>query len=286
MALTEARKKLRGSHIGASEMAAVLGQDPWKSAYDVWLEKTGQLEDEDKGSVAMQTGIILEPSVLKEAEIYLGPLLRNQRRIVTGLPIAATLDAMRRDGGEPVEAKTAGIHGPLQEWWGEAGTDHIPDRYIIQVHVQMMAVEAKHAYVPALIGDGNGFRIFEVDFKEDLALYIAQAAEFFWGCVESGEAPEDSVASLEVVKKMIRKPGKTTIIKPDLFVEWEAAKETVKIAKKIKDEATAKILAELGDAEGATIEGHGAVTYLEYDRKEYVSKATKYRSLKHKKNGL
>ncbi len=286
MALTEARKNPRSNMTGASEMAAVSGQDPWKSAYDVWLDKTGQLVDEDKGSVVMRTGIILEPSVLAEAEVYLGPLLRNQRRIVKGLPIAATMDAIRREGGEPVEAKTAGIHGPLREWWGEAGTDHIPDRYIIQVHVQMMAVEATHAFVPALIGDGNGFRIFEVDFKEALALHIAQAAEFFWNCVETGEAPEDSVASLEVVKKMIREPGKTTVIVPQLFEDWEDAKSLVKTTTAVKEKAQAAILAAMGDAEAATVDGHGALTFFEYDRKESVTKAYKYRSLKHKKKGL
>ncbi len=41
MPITNRQRKLRQDHIGSSDMAAILGVDPWRTAYDVWLEKTG-----------------------------------------------------------------------------------------------------------------------------------------------------------------------------------------------------------------------------------------------------
>ena len=39
--------KLRKAGIGGSDAAAILGMTPWKSPYQLWLEKTGEVEAED-----------------------------------------------------------------------------------------------------------------------------------------------------------------------------------------------------------------------------------------------
>lgn len=43
MPITQKQREFRRSHIGSSDIAAILGKDPYKTAYDVWLDKTGQL---------------------------------------------------------------------------------------------------------------------------------------------------------------------------------------------------------------------------------------------------
>lgn len=39
--------KIRTSGIGGSDAGTIMGANPWKSPYQLWLEKTGQVEAED-----------------------------------------------------------------------------------------------------------------------------------------------------------------------------------------------------------------------------------------------
>lgn len=59
--------KIRTSGIGGSDAGTIMGSNPWKSPYQLWLEKTGQVEAEDisnKGPVYW--GTKLEPLIAKK----------------------------------------------------------------------------------------------------------------------------------------------------------------------------------------------------------------------------
>ena len=45
--LTPEQLEQRKNSIGASEVSSILGLNPWKSALQLWLEKTGAVEPED-----------------------------------------------------------------------------------------------------------------------------------------------------------------------------------------------------------------------------------------------
>ena len=291
MPLTKEQKEDRKTRVGSSDMAALLGVDPFKSAYDVWLAKTGKLDDVDVGGVPIETGIILEPAVLDEAERRLGPLLRDQTRLVEGLPLGSQIDALVKADEKPVEAKTGQINrvpaSILGEYWGDEGTDQMPDRVIIQGHVHMMAVKSEICYVPALIGDGKGFRILIINRKDTIITAITERVTEFWDkYVLKDVPPAYDRASLEVVKHMIRQPGKVTKIDPKLITVWKDAKDAESAAKKDKEIAQADILAALGKAEAGIAGALGAVTFYEYDRKGYTVAASKFRRLYHRKDGL
>ncbi|GIV52679.1 MAG: hypothetical protein KatS3mg038_3200 [Candidatus Kapaibacterium sp.] len=53
----------RRSFLGASDAPAVLGLSPWRSAWEVWAEKTGRI-DSWSGNAATSAGQLLEPAVL------------------------------------------------------------------------------------------------------------------------------------------------------------------------------------------------------------------------------
>ena len=44
--LTEAQKESRKQGLGATDCAVVMGLSPYKTRYELWLEKTGQSEDQ------------------------------------------------------------------------------------------------------------------------------------------------------------------------------------------------------------------------------------------------
>lgn len=48
--------KIRTSGIGGSDAGTIMGSNPWKSPYQLWLEKTGQVEAEDISNKGPSTG--------------------------------------------------------------------------------------------------------------------------------------------------------------------------------------------------------------------------------------
>ena len=274
MPITAEQKIERRNAIGSSDMAALFGLDPFKTTYDVWLDKTGQLEDDDTENAACYAGNRFEDGVLDYAEEHLGPLLRNQSKRIENLPIAVSTDAIIEQNSIPVEAKTTGLFGPVQDIWGDDNTDQVPDRVIIQAHCHMMAWGQGECYVPAFIG-GMGFRLYNIPRNTDIAKAIAEKALWFWDIVEKKICPPDSIPNLEVVKRMRRVPNVITNIDEGLFQKYLDAKEAAKIAEQTKDEAQSELLAALGEAEGANCGGLGAITYLPQSRRSLDSEALK-----------
>ncbi|MFH1614886.1 MAG: YqaJ viral recombinase family protein [Planctomycetota bacterium] len=275
MAITAKQLKRRKNHIGSSDMLAVLGGDIYKSAFDVFLEKTGQLT-EQKENKQMFAGTMFESGVLDYAEQMLGKLKRNQRRIAPdGLPIASNTDAMVVSDGSPVDAKTSGLFGPLNKDWGEPGTDEIPNYVIVQAQTHILCCRSDVCYIPAFLA-GRGFQMFIVHYNERLIQMIREEAVKFWEYVKAVQPPPDTQPTMRAISRMIREPDKIINIPNEPVELWQKTKEIKKIAVLAEKIAQKKVLALLGDAEVGQSEA-GTVTYKEQSRKEYTVKSTTFR---------
>lgn len=276
MPITDAQREQRKKHLGSSDMAAILGVSPWSNAYDVWLEKTNKANP-DKEKSWQDAGNILEPGVLAWAERELGPIRKEQDngdalfRKAEGFPLGSHVDGEVVKTEIPVEAKTAGVLGPIIEPYGEPGTDELPDRIIIQCHVHIICWEKDICWVPVLLG-GKGFVMYHVNKDDELMGIIQDKSLEFWEeFVEKDIPPPDVMPSFAMAKRMKREPGKTIEIDQVLIVNWQNSKESLKLAKDIKEAAEAEMLAALGDAEGGRCE-LGLLTYLEQCRKTVKAK--------------
>jgi|TARA_R100000501_G_C2618554_1_gene112021 putative phage-type endonuclease len=286
---TERQKELRAKRIGSSEIAAVFGISPWMTAFDLWLTKTGQVIDVDDEKAWMTAGNHFEQGVLAFATEQLGPLRRNQFRVVPDLPLSATTDALVISTGNPVEAKTTGLYGPVKDIWGDEGTDQIPDYYNLQCQVHLMATGKEVCHVPAFIG-GRGFCMFTVKAHPKLQAIIGNKAKEFWNnYVVPKVAPPDSLASLSVLKRVIRTPKKVVDVSSDLVSEWQAANAAKNDAIKEADEMKAQVIQAMGDAEAGILEGEEgpqAITYFSTERSGYTVKPSVVRTLQYLKKGL
>lgn len=283
MGITKAQQNERKKHIGSSDLAAIVGVDPYKTAYDVWLEKTGKVGPQQENE-SMQAGNLFEDGVLRWASEELGGLQKNQRRIrsIDSVKIAANIDAIVKETGLPVEAKTAGLLGPLKkEEWGETGTDEIPMQYIIQAHAHMYCISKDECHVPVFLG-GRGFVMFHVKRNDKLINVILDKAASFWDCVLRDKEPDNSRPSVDIVKRIIRVPGKIVNISEDLIYKYDTLNLFAKYAQEKADEAKRELLAALGDAEVGQSE-IGAVTYKEQVKKEHTVKTSRFRVLRIKK---
>ena len=54
--------ELRRSGVGGSDVSAILGMNPWRGPFDVWLEKTGAV-DQFGENPAMMRGRLFEPAI-------------------------------------------------------------------------------------------------------------------------------------------------------------------------------------------------------------------------------
>jgi putative phage-type endonuclease len=191
----------RRAFVGGSDIAAILGISKRKTAYQLWLEKTGQYVEEpsEEKMRVLARGKRMEPVVLD--------MLREE----TGLEITATnrryqapdrqflaceIDA--EAGDINIEIKT--VHPFAAKDWGEQGTDEIPVWYTAQVMYGLDLTGRKECIVAALIG-ADDLRIHRVEFDVEAAALCRSAAVDFWEKhVLPGIAPEPK--SLEDVRRM------------------------------------------------------------------------------------
>ena len=278
----------RSSRLGATDVPVILGLSPRRTQHELWLEKTNRLEPW-AGNDATKIGNMVEPGLLDYAEDKLGPLDRDVRLWCEDVdyPLAATCDAIVRDSGEVVEAKSSGLVGPVYGDWGEAGTDEIPDYYLVQVTAQLLCAKTDGGHLFSLLG-GRGVVAYEIPRADWLCEQIVNRCGEWWEThIVHGVEPELTQApDLEVVKRVRREAGKQIGLHPsiaELVEQWEESKAEAAAAKKNADACKALLIHKLGDAESGEIPGVGELTYFEQQRKARHVGACKFRTLRLRK---
>lgn len=283
--ITEEQRKGRMKGLGSSDMPAVFGCNPWQSSYDLWCIKTGRAP-EFEGNKETRRGNYLESSLMLYAEEELGyPIERNVTFFdPLGGPLAANLDGLIREIDANVEGKS--ISGPIDDAeWGEPKSDWVPSRVTIQVQTAMACGKLSQSFVPVILPIFKRFelRMYHVPFIQEWADVIRERADTFWTKhILADVPPEDSVGSIEILKKLRRIPG-TWATTADADIErWEAAKKLANDAKKEVEAAQAAILAKMEpiDADGLRTESGKEYEYALVNRKGFEVAATSYRQLK------
>ncbi len=274
---------LRSDKLGASDAPAVLGLDPYRSASDVWLEKTGRC-DPFAGNDATRRGQYQEPGLCMFAEDRTGVQFFPSTTFVheSGL-LLATPDRLSKDMKEGVEAKSTA----LTEGWGEPGTDQIPEKVLVQVAQQFACVPTLQViWVPVeLLGFKSiDWELYHVErngpsVQDMIAWVVENGMKFMREYVRANRKPDDYRPSLEVLRRVRRVPNKIVPVDYALVSRCLAAREAVKRANEYKEKADSYLLASIGDAEAATWDG-GKLSFMETHRKAYEVKETTYRSLR------
>lgn len=200
------RLERRKKTLGASEVAAVAGLDPHRSALDIFLEKTGQVEP-FQGNTFTEWGLRLEAVIAaKYAEsqhVLLSPsdtVAHPTEPWATATPDRIVEPAVLADPwGLEIKNKSARQAAK----WGESGTDQVPHEIAAQLHWSMLVTGFRRWDCAALFG-GNEYRVYTVPFNAQIADDLFELAEGFWrNHVEKGIAPEidGSKAAAEYLKR-------------------------------------------------------------------------------------
>lgn len=178
--LSAAQVQQRSGGIGSSEIAAILDEDPWKGAIDVWLAKTGRAPEES--SDFTRYGWRAEVLIADEfAERNGVELERCETTIHHENPIAVATPDRRIVGMSPavlVECKNVGWR-VLPRWRADSYTFRVPPYVLLQGQWQCGVVGATGFYVAAWLGGRDWHQEF-VDFDAGLFGDLLVVAERFW----------------------------------------------------------------------------------------------------------
>lgn len=190
MTLTAEQLEQRKQGIGASEMPALMGVDPYRSAIDVYLEKTGQAPPFD-GNQYTYWGNVLEPAIanryaeLNDVEVVeCGTLVHPVHPWMMATPDRI----VKADPERGLECKNRG--GYNVNAWGEPGSDEIPDEVAIQGHASMAVTGLRRWDVAVLLG-GNQWASYVLEYDKELAESLIEVGRAFWHeNVLAGVCPE------------------------------------------------------------------------------------------------
>jgi putative phage-type endonuclease len=263
--------ELRRTGLGGSDAAAACGLSPWRTPYDLWLEKLGQAEPLP-ASEPMLWGSLLEPVIAAEYcrrtghQIQLSPpMLRHP----THAFMLAHIDG-RVNNSRILECKTA----RTAAGWGETGSDEIPLQYLVQVHHYLVVTGAAVADIAVLIA-GQDFRLYEVAADADIARSLVEQEYTFWLRVEEHEPP-DPVNTADAVRRWGSLTAAGTIVAGEAELFAVERLHQIRAQKKHleaeADEAELKLMQALGEEGDHLVDEAGvllATWRLDNGRKAY-----------------
>lgn len=266
--------------LGSSEVAAALGLSRWKTALQLWGEKTGELPSADlSGNEAAEWGTRLEDVVAKKfAEKNSCKLIAYKKRFShkTHPWLSCELDRIISGTDELVEVKTCSTY-KLKEW---SEADSIPQEYIIQVMVALGLSGRKVGHIAVLVG---GQKYLEKKITFDQEMYdgiVAKCCDFWYNYVEKKVPPMTVGADNEIMVDLY--PGNRT---DEMVQATEETNDSIALLQetkghidelvKQKDDLEARLKAIIGDKSGLITDKYKVTWKSQGGAPRYLSEAMK-----------
>lgn len=265
--------------IGGSDASVVCGISRYRSAVELWMDKTGQLPPQEAGEAAYW-GTQLEPFVRAEFTKRTGIWVDHRSEILQSEEhpfMLANLDGICEVPDVGIcafEAKTASAY-KAGEW-----EDTIPDEYMCQVQHYMAVTGYVGTYIAVLIG-GNTFKWRFVERDEELISMLIELEAAFWTHVQDGTPPplDGSDASAKFLAERFHDSiPKSHIILPDtaadLLAQYDKACEQLEVITEQKQRAENFLKEMMGENEVGT-SGERIVTWKRVSQERLDSKTLK-----------
>jgi putative phage-type endonuclease len=177
--------------IGGSDIGAVLGLCAYRSAVDVWLEKTrAGSAAEPKTALPMRLDSYLEPFVVQEYEVRTGYTAHAKGEALQHPQypeIFGHVDRIVRAGTAAphdivLECKTCSAYRSSayrSSEWGPAWSDQVPAPYLAQCLWYLGLAQCAEAHFAVLIGNTD-FRVYRIKRDRELERHMFERAHSFW----------------------------------------------------------------------------------------------------------
>lgn len=183
----EAWLKYRKRGIGGSDAGAVCGMNPYRTAIQVYYDKTTD-EVEEIDNEAMRQGREFEDYVARRFTEATGKKVRRANAMFYDERnpfMLADVDRMVVGENAGLECKTASPY--MADKWRDG---KIPMSYQIQCHHYMSVCNADAWYIAVLIY-GREFKYYRMERDEEMIADLIHIEQDFWeNCVLKGQIPE------------------------------------------------------------------------------------------------
>ena len=264
--------------IGGSDIGAVLGLSPYRSAVDVWADLVGRVPRETHDAVHLRFGQHAESFVAAEYERATGralvecpqTLFHSEHGFmfahVDRLVLERAGDTALEDGRVlapgVLECKTANAfsaHG-----WGEPGSDRVPAAYLAQCAWYTAVTGCAWADLAVLIGN-NDFRVYRLARDPELeALVLGRAKAFWYENVLAQRPPAARTASDAATLFPRSAPGsqvEATAEVLEALQDYRARQAQLQALTEESESLKALVLAHMGEAEALSHAGRTVATW-------------------------
>lgn len=258
----------RSTGLGGTDISAIVGLSPYKTPFDVWAEKTGQVSPKPPNK-RMRFGKMLEQVIATmycaEMEERDGqqwsvvwedqPQRRLDRPWQIFTPDGVVALAKRVQYG--IDCKNVSLDQFHQ--WGTAGTDEVPEHIACQFHWYMSATELPRWDAAVLLG-GNDLKIYTVMHDPEIEAVLLEQGESWWKKhIIEGVQPE--IGAGEGARRYLRErfPRNIADMRPatvedqELVRQYAHASEVFSAAEAAKESTGNRLRLAIGEHDG--IEG-------------------------------
>lgn len=273
----------RTGYLGGSDMAAILGIDPFKTRLHVYLSAIGEPAHQDETD-AMAFGTMMEEPIARLLAHKTGrEVLEAEHQVVHPEHdfLCARVDR-QFDDEHGIEIKNVGRG--MSRHWGPSGDPlGVAEHYLPQVHFYMVLGGYQRFTVVAYFG-GSDLRIYNVERDDELSGLIIESAVEFWRSHVEPRIPPDPDFEHARTPELIRKlyPGTTgeVIQASEDSEQWAAvyadAISRAKVYEAAANSAKQHLLWAMGEAAVLEFDDGSKLKRNLVKRKGYEVAATEY----------
>ena len=227
--------EFRRKGIGGSDAGAICGLNPYRTAINVFLDKTeqGQITEDNE---AMRQGRDLEQYVAERFTESTGKKVRRANSMFYNEQypfMLANVDRLIVGENAGLECKTASAYSA--DKWKDG---QIPESYEIQCH-HYMAVTGADAWYIAVCILGKDFKWRRIERDEEMIQMLIEIEEKFWNenvLLGQMPSPDGSKASDEILKKYYPNSNSKQIKLYGIDEKLQRRKEISELIEKLEKE--------------------------------------------------
>lgn len=258
----------RKGGIGSSEVASVLGLNPYETPYQLWRRKTGQ-EPPKEETFAMKAGHYLEEAVVRFWSDATGRevikssagdwlYVNDEKPFIRVSP-----DRTYWLPGMPKNNQNKGIF-EAKTTQKDIDPNDIPKHWFVQLQYQLGGAELSQGSLGWLCS-GRSFDYKDITFVPDFYGWAIEEVEKFWTDHILGGREPDATSVADIVTKYARHTdGKIVEVGEEIlaaYSELKSVRAEIDVLERRKEELEERIKMGFGDAEAISYGGQTLATW-------------------------
>ena len=296
MSLSATQLQARANGLGGSDMGAVMGLDPWKTQYQLYLEKiNAELAPVQKSPDTLRGQLLEEPI----AQLYVAAKreggeeikLRRRNQTFKHRAYPFLIGHIDRDVvGQRIGVEIKQISWRMAKEWGPEGSDQVPEHYLVQVNHYLLVCDYDQWELAAFIGGGD-LRIYRFERDPEWDRLIIEAGDHFWHNHVVPRRPPaidfDSATTAPLLKRLYPGTDGTQIELPPELMSWhqvrQQALEQIKKYQAVADGATNHLLNAMGDSSIGILPDGSGYTRKMVKKRGFIVPSSEYIDFRYRK---